>query len=278
AAHQKGLIPLGEQAILRAIELNGVATAQNRRAFLWGRIAVANKRAAADLTIGGNCVEKLPETFHEILAHRQAHLAEYQNGAYARSFLAFVERVAEREQTVAPGKRDLARAAAIGLSKLMAYKDEYEVARLFVDPRFGSELQAQFEGAYRIQFNFAPALLTRRAASTGEIVKVEIGGWMWIVLRGLVKLRLLRGSVFDPFGWSAERRMERALIGEYQVIVEQVCALLSAANYACAVEIAQLPEMVRGYGHVKRASVERYKARLAELTARLRAGGLAPAA
>lgn len=278
AAYQKGLVPLDESTLLRAIELNGVAIPQNRRAFLWGRIAVADQRAAADATGGGTSVRKLPETFEEILAHRQAHLTEYQNGAYARSFLAFIERVAEREQAVAPGRRDLARAAAIGLSKLMTYKDEYEVARLFVEPRFRSELQAQFEGAYRIRFNFAPPFLARRAASTGEILKIELGGWMWIMLRGLATLRFLRGSWLDPFGWSAERRMERELVEEYQAAIEQACALLSAANYDCALEIAKLPEIVRGYGHVKRASVEEYRASLAKLIARLHAGELAAAA
>jgi indolepyruvate ferredoxin oxidoreductase len=162
----------------------------------------------------------------------------------------------------------LVAAVADNLFRLMAYKDEYEVARLHSDPQFLANIAGQFEGDYRLEFNLAPPLLARRDPTTGKPLKRRFGGWMLPVFRGLAALRGVRGTLFDPFGYSRERRLERELIERYRRTIDGLLVELDDENLALAVEIARLPETIRGYGHVKMAAIEAFERREAELLGR----------
>jgi indolepyruvate ferredoxin oxidoreductase len=192
----------------------------------------------------------------------------YQNAAYAREYQAFVERVQAAEAPL--GKSGLAEAVARFLFKLMAYKDEYEVARLHTETGFQERIAAMFEGDYKVNYHLAPPLLARRNAQ-GELVKRKYGPAMAMGFRLLAKLRGLRGTPLDVFGYTQERRTERALVGEYRASIEQVLARLTAANHALALEIATVPEQIKGFGHVKErnlvAARERWQALMARWAA-----------
>lgn len=259
-AWQKGLIPLGHAALMRAIELNGVAIRTNVAAFEAGRrIAVEGWRRDAD-------VQRLPATLAEVMETHAQHLTGYQDAAYAARYRAFVERVAAREAEVVPGSTQLAVAVARNLGKLMAYKDEYEVARLHREA-LKPGLDAQFAGAFRIAYNLAPPLFSQRDPVTGHLKKREFGGWMGHAFALLTRLKRLRGTVFDPFGRTEERRRERRMIDEYRAMIEGLCAQLTAQRLDDAVAIAALPDMVRGFGHVKEKAMDAYEARRSELLA-----------
>ncbi|HKF71313.1 MAG TPA: indolepyruvate ferredoxin oxidoreductase family protein [Stellaceae bacterium] len=268
-AWQQGLVPLSRAAIERAIELNAVSVEMNKRAFAWGRLAAHDLRrveAAAKPTMLAD-PPKPSETLEEIVRRRVAFLTDYQNAAYAQRYAELVRDVAAAEKTRARGRRGLAEAVAKSLFKLMAYKDEYEVARLYSDGEFLKKLNAQFEGDYKLQFNLAPPLWAPRDPSTGEMKKRAYGSWVMPAFKLLAKLKGLRGTVFDPFGHMAERKTERRLIGEYEALVHELGASLTPDNHALALEIAKLPMQIRGYGHVKLKSLARAKARETELLA-----------
>ncbi|ROR35207.1 indolepyruvate ferredoxin oxidoreductase family protein [Inmirania thermothiophila] len=270
-AYQKGLVPVSEAAILRAVELNGVAVAFNRQAFLWGRRAAHDLAAVERITRPAREADA-EEGLEALVERRARHLAAYQDEAYARRYRALVARVREAEQRVVPGSEALTRAVARGYHRLLAIKDEYEVARLHTDPALRAALEAQFEGDYRIVHHFAPPLLARPDPRTGRARKRRFGPWVRPLLRVLAAMRRLRGTPFDPFGRSAERRMERALIGEYEAVVGELVEGLRPDNHALAVEIAAGAERVRGFGPVKRANIERVRAERERLLARLRGG------
>ena len=278
-AWQKGLIPLSLQALERAIELNDVAVETSKRTFAWGRLAAHNLaavQAAAKPTLR---VEKpVARTLPEIVAKRVELLTAYQNKAYADRYSTFVDKVAKAEKAKAPGRSGLAEAVAKSLYKLMAYKDEYEVARLHSDGEFLKKLGSQFEGDYRITFHLAPPLIAERDPETGQLKKREFGGWMMPVFRLLASLKGLRGTAFDIFGYSDERKMERRLIGEYEATLDQVLATLDQGNHALAVQIANVPESMRGFGHVKEKNVKAAKEREASLLAAYRSPATAKAA
>ena len=271
-AWQKGLVPVGEAAIVEAIELNAVAIEANKSAFTWGR------RAAVDLA----AVERLaapakPPKSHEMattldgaIAQRVAFLTGYQNRAYAERYQAFVERVTAAEAKAVPGRQDLALAAARAYFKLLAIKDEYEVARLYGVPEFRDKLRRQFAGDYKVSLHLAPPLLAPRDPQTGHLKKREFGPWIFSAFKVLAGLRGLRGSLLDPFGWTAERRHERALIAQYETLMAELMENLTAANHPIAVTLAALPEGMRGYGHVKAANIAAAKAREVELLERFR--------
>jgi indolepyruvate ferredoxin oxidoreductase len=267
-AYQRGLVPVSAEAILRAIELNGVAIAFNQRAFHWGR------RAALDLAaverIAAPAKAAIPETLAEITAHRRRHLTAYQDAAYAARYQALVDRVAAAERARLPGSDALARAVANNYAKLLAYKDEYEVARLYSDGTFRARLAGQFEGAVGLKIHLAPPLWAQRDPATGHLKKRAYGGWVLSAFGLLAKLKFLRGTALDPFGRSAERRTERRLIAEYESRIADLVAGLTPANHATAVALASLPEGIRGFGHVKEASIARVAARQAELIAAFR--------
>ena len=265
-AWQKGLVPIGAAAIEEAVRLNGVSVAMNLQAFLWGRRAAADGKAVR--AIVGAKAAALPPSLDDVIARRVAFLTDYQNAAYAQSYADFVASVRAAEQAL-PGKRQaLAEAVARSLFKLMAYKDEYEVARLYSDGAFEKALKSRFAGDYKLKFHLAPPILGRRDAFSGQPVKSAFGPWMMSGFKLLARMKGLRGTAFDLFGYSAERRRERTLIGAYKQTVASLVASLTAANHGQSVEIAALAEQIRGFGHVKDESVRRAKSREAELLAR----------
>ncbi|MFI5015492.1 MAG: indolepyruvate ferredoxin oxidoreductase family protein [Hyphomicrobiales bacterium] len=267
-AWQKGRLPVSLQALMKAIEMNGAAVETNKRAFAWGRLAAHDPKAVnADR---GRAVEMAPpQPLEALIARRSAFLAEYQDEAYAASYRDLAARAKAAEGRRAPGMSGFAEAVAVGAFKLMAYKDEYEVARLHADAAFKAKLDAAFEGKVKLRFHLAPPLLARRDALTGAPRKIGFGPWMLPVFRGLARLKSLRGTRFDPFGRTAERRMERRLIADYFDLVGRLCEELTRENHALACALAGLPEEIRGYGHVKLASIAKAEAKRKTLLSRL---------
>jgi indolepyruvate ferredoxin oxidoreductase len=205
-------------------------------------------------------------------------LTAYQDAAYAARYRAVVQSVAVAESARLKGMTGLAETAARTLYRLMAYKDEYEVARLYSDPAFRRSLEAQFEGDYRIEFNLAPPLFAKRDPTTGRLIKRSYGPWLLPVFRVMAKMKRLRGTMLDPFGHTQERRMERRLITEYESLLRTIIASLTLDNHALAMELAGAAERVRGYGHIKQQSVAQVKATEARLLARLQKAELVLAA
>ena len=265
-AWQKGLVPLSLEALMRAIELNGVAVESSKRTFDWGRLAAHNLKAVQAAARPTLRVEKpVARTLTDIVAKRVELLTAYQDKAYADRYRAFVDKVAMAEKDKARGRSGLAEAVAKSLYKLMAYKDEYEVGRLYSDGDFHKKLGAQFEGDYKLTFHLAPPLFADRDPTTGELKKREFGGWVMPLFRLLASMKRLRGGKLDVFGYTSERRMERRLIGEYQATIESLLATLSQDNHGLALQIAALPETMRGFGHIKEKNVKTAKEREASL-------------
>ena len=259
-AWQLGRIPLARAAILQAMALNAVQVERNQQAFEWGRRCAHDLGAVQALYRTAQVIQFVQRPrLHEVLERRVAFLTGYQNAAYAQRYRAAVERVQAAEvQVLGPGQHRLAEAVARNLFKLMAYKDEYEVARLHTDPAFVQQVEAMFEGDYRLVHHLAPPW--SRKDSQGHLVKSRYGPWMRTALAWLARCRGLRGTRWDPFGYSHERRMERALVTQYLDSIEQVLAGLRAERLSLALQIAQLPQGIRGYGHVKAAHVARVQA------------------
>ncbi|OZA78909.1 MAG: indolepyruvate ferredoxin oxidoreductase, partial [Azorhizobium sp. 39-67-5] len=279
-AYQFGALPVSQDAILRALELNGEAVAMNKAAFLWGRRAAydpARVEALLGPTAATTDARKLSQGLDEIIARRVAALTAYQNAAYARRYLDLVERVRAAEAARAPGRGGLAEAVARNLYKLMAYKDEYEVARLFADGEFQRQVNAAFDGDLKFEFHLAPPLLARADGPNGEPRKMRFGPWMMKAFGLLTKFKGLRGTPLDPFGRSAERRTERALIADYEALLGEIVGALDADNHAHAVALASVPEKIRGYGPVKARHLVAAKAEEAALLARFRAPPVRPA-
>ncbi len=258
-AFQKGLIPLSAASLQRAIELNAVAVDSNTQAFQWGR------RAAIDIALVERAtapakpvVVSIPESLDVIVRKRVAILTEYQNAAYAKLYETFIDKVRTAEAKLGKGDA-LTKVVARSFFKLMAYKDEYEVARLYADGEFEKRLKATFDGDYKLKFNLAPPLFSKRDAQ-GHLIKAAYGSWVLSAFKLLAKLKFLRGTALDIFGKTAERRMERQLITDYVATMEDVLGCLSGSNLNQAIELAGLPEQIRGFGHVKHASVERVRA------------------
>jgi indolepyruvate ferredoxin oxidoreductase len=250
-AWQKGRVPVSHAALMRAIELNGVQPANNQAAFEWGRRCAHDLRSVQALLQSAQIIQFVKKpSLDEMLASRVEFLRGYQDDAYAVRYRSFVERVREAETRVDRGSTRLTEAVARYLFKLMAYKDEYEVARLHTDPAFLGRIAEQFEGDYKLSYHLAPPLLARRDAK-GELIKRPFGPWMLRAFRLLARLKGLRGTALDVFGRTGERRQERALIDEYRACIEELLATLSAERVARAAEIARIPEEIRGYGHVR---------------------------
>ena len=277
-AWQRGWVPLGRAALMRAIELNNVQVEKNQQAFEWGRRAAQDPKAMALLLARAAGTAQVirfqpRDTIDSLVSRRVAFLTQYQNAAYAGEYEAFVRRV---EQVEAPlGKTSLTEAVARYLFKLMAYKDEYEVARLLTDKAFHEQIATQFEGDYQLHLNLAPPLLARRN-ERGELVKRRFGPWMLKAMGVLAKMKGLRGTAFDIFGRTEERRTERALIAQYRQDIEAFLSGLDADSHALALEIARLPEQIRGYGHVKERHIQAARARREELLARRQMAGSVP--
>ena len=272
-AYQRGLVPLSAEAIERAIALNGVAVEFNLDAFRWGRRTAVDLEFVRTRAIQPAAVppsHRLSETLDQVVSRRAAFLTDYQNAAYAARYAARVERVREAEAVCLPGETELTQSVARSLFKLMAYKDEYEVARLYTDTDFLRRIADRIEGPYKLNFHLAPPLLGDRDPDAGRLRKRSFGPWMLSVFRILARLRRLRGTPFDIFGRSEERQLERRLISEYEALIDEILARLSPGNHEVAVELASLPAEIRGFGHVKEANLAQVKAREETLLARFR--------
>jgi indolepyruvate ferredoxin oxidoreductase len=272
-AYQRGLVPVSAEAIERAIALNGVAVEFNQSAFRWGRrAAVDPELVEARATPAAAIPEshRLSESLDQVIERRIAFLTEYQDATYAGRYASLVGRVRDAEARCNGTNTALTMAVARALFKLMAYKDEYEVARLYTETDFLMRIADRFDGPYELQFHLAPPIFGDRDPDSGHLRKRTFGPWMLSVFRLLAKLRRLRGTPFDVFGRSEERRTERRLIGEYEAIVAEILTGLSPANYAAAVDLAALPLEIRGFGHIKAASLTRVKAKEADHLARFR--------
>ena len=276
-AFQKGAIPLSAEAIEKAIELNGEAVAMNQAAFRWGRRAALDiADLEAQITPSAESKDdnrRLSQSLDEIIARRIDFLRAYQGPLYARRYRHFINRVKLTEEAKAPGQTALTEAAARNLFKLMAYKDEYEVARLYTDGTFKKQIASTFEGdKMRFEFHLAPPLLAKKDKDTGELKKQSYGPWILTAFRVLKHFKVLRGTPLDPFGYGAERRTERKLIRDYEATLEEVMNRLELDNHAIAVGIAAIPEKIRGFGHVKARHLVAAKAAEAALLDQLRSG------
>jgi indolepyruvate ferredoxin oxidoreductase len=272
-AWQKGLVPLAEESILAAIELNATAVASNKAAFEWGRRAaldLASVERVAEPSDASPESHRLSRTLEEVVARRRAFLAAYQDEGYARRYADFIAQVQATEQAKLPGSTLLTEAVARNLFKLMAYKDEYEVARLYTASDFLERVKAQFEGDYELKLHLAPPLWAKKDPATGELRKGTYGPWMLSAMRMLARFKALRGTFLDPFGYSEERRIERRLPEDYRKRVEELLAGLDAARIELAVEIASIPEKIRGFGHVKMRNLEEARKLEAHLLERWR--------
>ena len=264
-AWQQALVPLALDSILRAIELNGNEVAANLHAFALGRRA-AHDPAAVQAALQPCRDEGLDDSLDALVRRHTAFLGDYHDTAYAHRYRVLVSRVREAESGVAEVER-LATAVAQSYFRLLAIKDEYEVGRLYADGAFGRELERRFTGDYRIRYHLAPPLIARPDPVSGRIRKRVYGPWMGVAFRVLARMRGLRGTWLDPFGHTAERRMERRLVSEFEATVADLLEGLRSDNLDLAVEIASLPQKMRGFGHIKTANVEAAKRREAQLLA-----------
>jgi indolepyruvate ferredoxin oxidoreductase len=271
-AYQRGLIPISSEAIDAAIELNGAGVQLNKEAFLWGRRAALSPSSAERVLVAAKPMREslqISTSLDELIERKVTFLSEYQNAAYGKRYRTLVNRVREWERIVMPRQDAVTRAVANGYFKLLAYKDEYEVARLHSSPEFVESLKQQFEGDFRIAFNLAPPGLTGRDELTGEPRKKEYGAWILPVFRTLAKLKVLRGTPLDVFGYTAERRMERGLIIRYEQTVDEIIRHGTACNYQAVVRAASMVEKIRGYGHVKERNFKSVDAEWTDSVARL---------
>ncbi|WP_374266654.1 indolepyruvate ferredoxin oxidoreductase family protein [Zoogloea sp.] len=278
-AWQKGWVPVSEASLDKAIDLNGAAVEMNRQAFLWGR------RAAVDLTGVQRLVNPAPvipirpatgaDALDARIARRAAFLTDYQDAAYAKRYTDFVARVRAAEAPF--GGQRLTEAVADNHFKLLACKDEYEVARLFADPAFWAQIDARFEGDFTVNFHLAPTFLARPDPASGRIRKLKFGPWMKTAFRWLAKLRRLRGTPLDVFGYHPERRAERALTAQYEADIGKLIGELDAGRIGLATELARLPEDIRGYGHVKAGAMKRAAEKREALLTKWREAGKRPA-
>jgi indolepyruvate ferredoxin oxidoreductase len=258
-AYQRGWLPVSERALTRAIELNGVAVALNLAAFQWGRFIAAFPERIDELTAREEKHRPLAAmSLTEIIEHRAQHLTAYQSRRLADRYRERVAQIRRVESSIGKGE-ELTRAVAINYAKLLAYKDEYEVARLFTDPSFKAGLDESFDGKTTLAFHLAPPLLSRVDPNTGRPKKIEFGPWVLSLFGVLASLKGLRGTPLDIFGYGEERRRERELIATYEGGLDLVAAKLSADNYPCAIALAALPEMVRGFGPVKMKAIDRFE-------------------
>jgi len=279
-AYQLGALPISAEALEKAIEMNGEAVAMNHAAFHWGRRAAVDlagvealARPAADAV---DPARRISQSFDETVSRRIEFLTAYQNAAYADRYRRRVAAATAAEAARAPGKSGFAEAVARYLFKLMAYKDEYEVARLYSDPAFLRQVRNEVDGDnLRLTFHLAPPLLARRDKTTGEPRKMSFGPWMMNMFTLLAKLKFLRGSALDPFGYTAERRTERALVRDYETLLDELIARLSTDNHHLAVGLAAIPEKIRGFGPVKMRHLAAAKADEAALLDQFRAGTVA---
>jgi indolepyruvate ferredoxin oxidoreductase len=255
-AWQKGWIPLGLASLMRAMELNAVAVANNKAAFEWGRRAAVDWPSVQRALRPAQVIQFTPrntQSLAQMVTRRVEFLTQYQDAAYAQSYAAFVDKVRMAELALGnsgDSALPLSQAVARYLFKLMAYKDEYEVARLHTDAAFLNKIDTLFEGDFQIRHHLAPPLLAGKN-DAGELQKSAFGPWVRRAFRLLAPLKVLRGTALDVFGYSEERRTERALVVQYRSAIESLLPGLSPSNLKAAEAFARVPEQIRGFGHVK---------------------------
>ena len=272
-AFQQGTIPLSLKSIETAIELNGIAVDANKRSFAWGRKAAASRKEVEKIALPESSADVIEiETLDNMIEKRSDFLKGYQNSRYAKRYLKLIEAVGKAEAAVQPGSTVLTGAVARYYFKLMAYKDEYEVARLYTDGSFAKKLNNQFEGDFKLKFHLAPPIFAKKNPENGHLIKQEFGPWMMKAFGLLAKFKGLRGTPLDPFGKTEERKTERALITEYADTMTDIAAKLTKNNLALAVEIASVPEHIRGFGHVKEQHLKTAKAERENLLDRFEKG------
>ncbi|MFO7530332.1 MAG: indolepyruvate ferredoxin oxidoreductase family protein [Marinobacter sp.] len=273
-AWQKGLLPVSEAALMRAIELNGVAIERNKEAFGWGRVAAVDPNVIDDLLnpVSEPAEVHLEPTLEQLIETRYRHLERYQNRCWADSHRDLVERVRQAEQGIGEQNLLLTRTIAEQLYRFMAYKDEYEVARLFAETDFMEEVEKTFEGDFKVHFHLAPPILNRGTDARGRPQKRQFGPWMFRAFKLLAKLRGLRGTALDPFRHSADRKLDRTLLADYRQLAERIGRELSTDNHETFLQLAELPADVRGFGPVREQAVEAIRERQQQLLKALETG------
>ncbi|MGO1748707.1 MAG: indolepyruvate ferredoxin oxidoreductase family protein [Marinobacter sp.] len=274
-AWQRGLLPLSQAALMKAIELNGVAVERNKEAFGWGRVAAVDVKAIIDLLNTGEAkVEevKVEPSLDELISTRHKHLVNYQNRRWANRYTDAVKQVRKAEESLGETNQLLTRAVAQQLYRFMAFKDEYEVARLFAETDFMKEVNNTFEGDFKVHFHLAPPIMNRGTDAQGRPKKRQFGPWMFRAFKLLAKFRVLRGTAIDPFSYSADRKMDRAQLQDYQRLVERIVSELDTSNYDTFLQLAELASEVRGYGPVREQAAEAVQEKQEQLTKALDTG------
>lgn len=266
-ALQRGFLPVSVEALERALELFGSRLEQNRRALALGRFAALEPERVEAMRQSLKPSQRIRTTLEDIVEYRKDFLADYQDSAYAQRYTDWVSRVRTVEQTVAGESTALAESVARNYFKLLAYKDEYEVARLYTETDFVARLSEEFEGELSFRVHLAPPLLRRVDAASGRPRKRSFGTWMFHAMGLLARLRFLRGGRMDVFGYAPERRMERQLIVDYEALLEKIAAELTSSRLSLATDLTEIPRDIRGFGPVKAIAVERAKRRRSELLA-----------
>jgi len=269
-AWQKGLLPLSRAALMQALELNAVAVEKNRQAFAWGCLAAVEP----DYLEQQLDLRPLPDTasLNEVLGRHARYLEQYQNKAWAERYLQKVAEVRKAEGQLAEESTALSEAVAEQLFRLMAYKDEYEVARLFTETDFLKEIEETFSGDFKINFHLAPPLLNGKKDRSGRPKKRQFGPWMLKAMKLLARMRGMRNSALDPFRFSEDRKLDRRLLADYEALIDQLLAGLKAENLHTAVALARLPEEVRGFGPVREDAAEKAEKRKQQLLEEFKSG------
>lgn len=261
-AWQKGIVPIGLAAIEQAFKLNNVAVDDNLQAFNWGRLLATDEDLVKELA-GINPAK--PDTLDEVIERRVKYLTEYQNKAYADKYVALLARVKETDQSLNADGLALTRAVADNAFKVMAYKDEYEIARLYCDDQFTKQIKKNFDGNYKVSFYLAPPLLPLGKDTQGRPKKIKFGPWMAFVFKVLMRLKGVRGTAIDPFTYGRDRRLEVSMRDDYLLSIDNMLSNLNSENYARAVQLASLPYEVRGFGIVKEKAINNFYLELEKL-------------
>ena len=252
-AYQSGFIPIKAKAIEQAIKLNGVSIKENINAFRLGRYSKNTKQEILDLIYEK---EKIKNDFDEKFIDRYNFLIEYQNKKYADKYKELVDYVKKYEKIIKVDGKDFSNSVAMNYFKLMSYKDEYEVARLYSNNEFINKINATFEGNFKINFHLAPPIFYKKDKVTGNPLKMNFGSWTLNLFKIISKFRFLRGTYFDIFGYFEERKVEKLLINKYKKLIHEICPKLTIDNYSLAVEIASIPDQIRGFGYIKKKNIE----------------------
>jgi len=248
-AYQEGLMPISQDAIFKAIELNGAAIDDNKKAFLWGRALSASPEKVIK---AANPIASVKKSLEQRFKERVKFLTDYQNEAYSQRYINLISRV-----WLSKFSGEFAEAVTLNMFKLMAYKDEYEVARLYAHPDFSKQIDEEFDGKAKMTFYLAPPLFSKKDPLTGLPMKSEYGSWVMPVFKLLAKMKFLRGTAFDIFGYTAERKMERLLVERYERLILDLVDKFDTIPYDKAVALAKFPEIIKGYGHIKEANIDK---------------------